>query len=176
MVATFMIGRLSGHILSSRPDEIVVDVHGVGYQLHIPLSTFYRIAKCPEPVGFYVHTYVREDAIQLFGFFTEEERTAFQRLIAISGVGPKIALAVLSGVGVADLERAIAAEAESAELSASGRHLEADAASALVHLGYSEDASERAIAIARRDAGADATLEELLRAALKSLVRAGSSR
>ena len=102
-----MIGRLSGLIAASRPDEVIVDVAGVGYRVHIPLSTFYRLVNAAGVVTLHIHTYVREEAIQLFGFWTEEERTAFQRLIAVSGIGPKIALAVLSGIGVGDLERAV---------------------------------------------------------------------
>jgi holliday junction DNA helicase RuvA len=208
-----MIARISGKILSLRPDEVVVDVHGVGYRLHIPLSTFYRIGPPNGAVDFFVHTHVREDALQLFGFSTDEERHAFERLIAISGVGPKIALAVLSGIGVSDLARAIdeedrtvleripgigrkTAERVLLELKdrppARGRKgslpppsaaearpavgIEADAASALAHLGYSEDASERAVAAARRDVGPDAGLEDVLRAALRSLVRGGGGR
>jgi Holliday junction DNA helicase RuvA len=102
-----MIGRLSGTLLDSRPDEVVVDVGGVGYRVHIPLSTFYKLVGASGTVSLHVHTYVREDAIQLFGFWTAEERTAFQRLITVSGIGPKIALAVLSGIGVTELERAV---------------------------------------------------------------------
>ncbi len=102
-----MIGRLSGTIAASRPDEVIVDVSGVGYRVQIPLSTFYRLVGQAGVVSLEIHTHVREDAIQLFGFWTEAERTTFQRLIAVSGIGPKIALAVLSGIGVADLERAI---------------------------------------------------------------------
>src|SRR5262245_32069170 len=102
-----MIGRLSGTIAASRPDEVILDVAGVGYRVHIPLSTFYRVVNAAGTVTLHVHTHVREEAFQLFGFWTEDERTAFQRLIAISGIGPRIALAVLSGVGVGDLERAV---------------------------------------------------------------------
>ncbi len=102
-----MIGRLSGDIVASRPDEIVVDVRGVGYRVHIPLSTFYRLVNIPGTVTLFIHTHVREDAIQLFGFWTDDERVAFQKLIGVSGIGPKIALAVLSGIGVDDLERAV---------------------------------------------------------------------
>jgi Holliday junction DNA helicase RuvA len=211
-----MIGRLSGTVASSRPDEVVIDVHGVGYVLHIPLSTFYRLTGTSGTIALYVHTHVREDAIQLFGFWTEEERSAFQRLISISGIGPKIALAVLSGVGVPDLERAVRAQdrglferipgigrktAERMLLELKDRpssrrqgrreigpatgpeegasipnQIEADATSALMHLGYQEQACTRAMAAARRDVGDGASLEEFLRAALRSLVRSGPSR
>lgn len=111
-----MIGRLSGLLLEARPDEVVLDVGGVGYRVRVPLSTFYRLTPPPDgSVVLHVHTHVREDAIQLFGFATAAERTAFERLIAISGIGPRIALAVLSGIGVEDLERAVR-EADRAKL------------------------------------------------------------
>jgi Holliday junction DNA helicase RuvA len=204
-----MIGRLSGNIAASRPDEVIVDVAGVGYRVHIPLSTFYKIVDAAGRVTLHIHTYVREEAIQLFGFWTEDERTAFQRLIAVSGIGPKIALAVLSGIGVGDLERAVregdrgvleripgigrktaervileltprttsrsgrnappASTATSPETEAKGS--DADAISALVHLGYSEVAAYDAIVAARRTLGPEAPIEGLLRAALRSLVR-----
>lgn len=208
-----MIGRLAGHIVASRPNEVVLDVSGVGYRVQIPLSTFYKIADAGGDVSLHVHTHVREDAIQLFGFWTEEERTTFERLIAVSGIGPKIALAVLSGIGVAELNHAIQAEdrgvleripgigrktAERVLLElrdasvgrqrgrgrgtsvtpagetkglglASGQ--DADAASALIHLGYSENAANDAVLAARRHLGSDVSLEILLRAALQSLVR-----
>ena len=102
-----MIGRLSGLLLDARPDEVLLDVSGVGYRVHIPLSTFYRLSPPPGPIALHVHTHVREDAIQLFGFWTAAERQAFLRLIAISGIGPRLALAVLSGIGAEDLDRAV---------------------------------------------------------------------
>jgi Holliday junction DNA helicase RuvA len=102
-----VIGRLSGRIVDCEPGAVVLDVAGVGYDLRIPLSTYYRMAARPDPAVLFVHTHVREDALALFGFATREERTAFERLISISGVGPRIALAVLSGIGVDDLARAV---------------------------------------------------------------------
>lgn len=102
-----MIGRLSGRIVDCEPGAVVLDVAGVGYDLRIPLSTYYKLAARPDPAVLFVHTHVREDALALFGFATREERAAFERLIAISGVGPRMALAVLSGIGVADLFRAV---------------------------------------------------------------------
>lgn len=206
-----MIGRLFGNLVMRRPDEVLLDVGGVGYQLQIPLSTFYRLADASGPVALHVHTHVREDAIQLFGFWTAEEKSAFQRLIAVSGIGPKIALAVLSGIGVADLNHALkeedrgvleripgigrkTAERVILELrerpAARKRGREpvplprgasseeggddptaVDAASALVHLGYSEEAAQRAVAAARREVPEDGSLETLLRASLRTLVR-----
>jgi Holliday junction DNA helicase RuvA len=102
-----VIGRLAGRIVECEPGLLVLDVGGVGYEVRIPLSTFYVLASRPDPALLHVHTHVREDALHLYGFATRDERTAFERLIGISGVGPKMALAVLSGIGVADLLGAV---------------------------------------------------------------------
>ena len=103
-----MIGRLTGRLVDCEPGSAVLDVGGVGYELRIPLSTYYRLSARPDPAILFVHTHVREDALALFGFATREERAAFERLISISGVGPRMALAVLSGIGVEELSRAVA--------------------------------------------------------------------
>ena len=104
-----MIGRLTGNVIEAWPDEVLLDVAGVGYRVHVPLSTYFRIADAAAgTVSLHVHTHVREDALQLFGFATSEERGAFEHLLSVSGVGPKLALAVLSGTDVDELERAIA--------------------------------------------------------------------
>jgi Holliday junction DNA helicase RuvA len=104
-----MIGRLEGRVLRKSPGAVLLDVGGVGYDLQIPLSTFYRLASAnPFDVAILeVHTHVREGVLQLFGFATLEEREAFERLLAVSGVGPKVALAVLSGIGAQELEGAV---------------------------------------------------------------------
>jgi Holliday junction DNA helicase RuvA len=102
-----VIARLSGRIVGSKPDQVVLDVAGVGYSVHIPLSTFYKLADAAGSVVLHVHTHVREDAIQLFGFWTADERDLFLRLIAVTGIGPKIGLAILSGMGVSEFERAV---------------------------------------------------------------------
>ncbi len=103
-----MIGRLTGHVVEISPGSVVLDVGGVGYALQIPLSTFEALAgRHAAGVSLHVHTHVREDSLQLFGFATRDERWAFEHLIGISGVGPKTALAVLSGIGARDLERAV---------------------------------------------------------------------
>lgn len=104
-----MIGRLTGKVLESRPDRLLLDVGGVGYELQVPLSTFYRLPReTGAQASLQVHTHVREDALVLYGFATPEERTAFELLIAISGVGPRLALAILSGIGVDELAAAVA--------------------------------------------------------------------
>ncbi len=103
-----MIGRLTGRLVECTPGAALVDVGGVGYSVQIPLSTFYTLSgQDRERVELHVHTHVREDAILLYGFATRAEREAFERLVAVSGVGPRIALAVLSGIGVEELERAV---------------------------------------------------------------------
>lgn len=105
-----MIGRLSGVVLEKRPDRALVDASGVGYELHVPLGTFAALPAVGERASLHVHTHVREDAILLFGFATAEEKALFERLITVSGVGPKVALAVLSGLPLPELVGAIAAQ------------------------------------------------------------------
>jgi Holliday junction DNA helicase RuvA len=105
-----VIGRLSGIVLEKRPDRAVVDASGVGYELHIPLGTFASLPGIGERASLHVHTHVREDALLLFGFTTAEEKTLFERLITVSGIGPKLALVVLSGLPLPELVGAIAAQ------------------------------------------------------------------
>ena len=92
------------------PGRLIVDVHGVGYDVQVPLSTFYVVGEPGAPVKLRVHTHVREDVIALYGFATTLEQELFERLIGISGIGPKLALAVLSGIEPPDLVRAIKAQ------------------------------------------------------------------
>jgi len=93
-----MIAFLRGRVLDKHPNRIVVDVNGVGYELYVPLSTYYDVGDAGSEISLRVHTHVREDALQLFGFLTALEQQLFERLIAISGIGPKLAIAVLSGI------------------------------------------------------------------------------
>lgn len=102
-----MIAHLSGTLLEKQVQRLVVNVGGVGYDVQVPLSTFYGIGEPGSTVSLRVHTHVREDAIQLFGFGTALELSLFQRLIAVNGIGPKVALSVLSGIEPGDLVRAI---------------------------------------------------------------------
>ncbi len=102
-----MIAWLRGSILEKHPNRIVVDVGGVGYEVHVPLSTFYDLGEPGAPVTLRVHTHVREDTIALYGFATVFEQQVFERLIGISGIGPKLALAVLSGIDSVDLVGAV---------------------------------------------------------------------
>jgi Holliday junction DNA helicase RuvA len=102
-----MIARLSGILAEKAPGRIIVDVRGVGYDIQVPLSTFYVVGDPGATVSLRVHTHVREDVIALFGFATSLEQDLFERLITITGIGPKLALAVLSGMEPPDLVRAI---------------------------------------------------------------------
>ena len=103
-----MIGRLTGTVVHCRPDELLLDVAGVGYEVRIPLSTFYVLSGGgSKSASVHVHTHVREDAFQLYGFATRDERATFCQLISISGVGPRLALATLSGIGVDELRAAV---------------------------------------------------------------------
>ena len=103
-----MIGKIAGKLIEKHPPQIVVDVHGVGYELDVPMSTFYNLPATGTEVALYTHLVVREDAHQLYGFATEGERHAFRQLLRISGVGARTALSVLSGLSVSDLRDAVA--------------------------------------------------------------------
>jgi Holliday junction DNA helicase RuvA len=105
-----MIARLSGRLIEKSPSRIIVDVAGVGYAVHVPLSTFYGLGEPGSEVLLRIHTHVREDAISLFGFATTLELDLFERLIGINGIGPKLALAVLSGIDPSELVRAVAGQ------------------------------------------------------------------
>src|SRR5437762_8181784 len=104
---TDVIASLRGKILEKHPNRVIVDVNGVGYDVAVPLSTFYSLGEAGSEAALRVHTHVREDALALYGFSTRIELDLFERLIAISGIGPKVALAVLSGIEPAELIRAV---------------------------------------------------------------------
>ncbi|MDD4965297.1 MAG: Holliday junction branch migration protein RuvA [Gallionella sp.] len=103
-----MIGRLCGVLLEKNPPQILLDVQGVGYELDVPMSTFYNLPALHEKVVLHTQLIVREDAHLLYGFLTLEERIAFRQLLKISGVGAKLALSVLSGLSLQDLANAVA--------------------------------------------------------------------
>ena len=195
-----MIARLSGTVLDLRTDRLVLDVGGVGYDLAIPLGTFSALPPVGEKAVLHVHTHVREDALSLFGFATPQEKYVFERLISVSGIGPKVALTVLSGLPLPDLVRAIAtqnarvlatipgvgkklAERLGLELkeklaafgagapSSTGKASAVeDAIGALENLGYKLAQAEQAVEKAVKDVGID-DLNKILQAALKSLAR-----
>jgi Holliday junction DNA helicase RuvA len=197
-----VIGFLQGKLLKSSPEKVLLDVGGVGYEVHIPLSTFYEIEKRggDGAVRLHIHTHLREDAIALYGFWTERERLLFEKLIAVSGIGPRLARVILSGMAPEDLLAALAAgdgarlstipgvgkrtaERMVVELKDRVQELAAelpqrsaaatgedDLISALVNLGYKQAAAERAVTKAR-EGSPDAPFHELLRAALRGLAR-----
>jgi Holliday junction DNA helicase RuvA len=102
-----MIAYLRGTILDKQPNLIIVDVQGVGYEVHVPLSTYYDVGDVGADVALRIHTHVREDALHLYGFLTPLEQQLFERLIGISGIGPKLAVAVLSGIEPGELVGAV---------------------------------------------------------------------
>jgi Holliday junction DNA helicase RuvA len=102
-----VIAFLRGQLIDKRPNRLIVDVHGVGYDVQVPLSTFYQVGDPPSEVTLKIHTHVREDALALYGFATVLELQLFERLIAISGIGPKVAIGVLSGIEPLDLITAV---------------------------------------------------------------------
>ena len=195
-----MIARLSGTVLDLRTDRLVLDVNGVGYDLAIPLGTFSALPPAGERAVVYVHTHVREDALSLFGFATREEKYVFERLLSVSGIGPRVALTVLSGLPLPDLVRAIATQnarilatipgvgkklaerlglelkeklaAFGAGAPSPGGKASAveDAIGALENLGYKLAQAEQAVEKAVRDVGIE-DLNKILQAALKSLAR-----
>jgi Holliday junction DNA helicase RuvA len=192
-----MIGRLTGRLATKAPDQILLDVAGVGYLVHIPLSTFYELPEVEKPASLWIHTHVREDALSLFGFLTERERSLFLLLLGVAGIGPKVALTVLSGIPpselvaalrkqdvrrlvavpgvgkktaermVLELTEKVAAFAEEAPPETAAVAAE-DVVSALVNLGYRRAEAERAVeGIAR--AGAPDQFGDYLKLALKKL-------
>ena len=197
-----MISHLRGRLLSLTPELAVVDVHGVGYAVSLPLPTYYELQKLPAgaEVSLFVHTHVREDALALYGFWTERERALFERLITVSGVGPRLARAILSGLPPEVLLTALAAgdvarltripgvgrktaerlvlelREKAAELAASPvadatrEPDDEDLLVALVNLGYRRADAEKALSDIRRES-AGATVPELLRMSLKRLAR-----
>ena len=102
-----MIASLRGVLLEKHPNQVIVDVHGVGYDVTIPVSTFSPLPEVGREVSLRIHTHVREDSLALFGFLTGNEKLLFERLTAVTGIGPKLAITVLSGLPVSDLVAAI---------------------------------------------------------------------
>jgi holliday junction DNA helicase RuvA len=193
-----VIGRLVGRLATKATDHVILDVGGVGYLVHIPLSTFYDLPEAENPASLWIHTHVREDTLSLFGFLTERERALFLMLIDVAGIGPRVALTVLSGIPPADLIEALrsgdarrlmavpgvgkkTAERMVLELSEKAAKFSAepaapkaptvapeDVVSALVNLGYRKGDAERAVDSIGR-AGAPKDFGEYLKLALKKL-------
>jgi Holliday junction DNA helicase RuvA len=102
-----MIARLTGTLVTKAVDHVVLDVRDVGYRISVPLSTYYDLPEINAPISLLIHTYVREDSFQLFGFLTGDERDLFEALLRVTKVGPKLALAMLSGMSASDLQQAV---------------------------------------------------------------------
>jgi Holliday junction DNA helicase RuvA len=185
-----VIGRLSGKLLAKQPPQVMIDCHGVAYEIDVPMSTFYSLPATGEAVTLHTHLVVREDAHALYGFYTLEERGAFRQLIRIAGVGARTALAVLSGMSVAELGQAVLLQdavrltrvpgigkktAERLILELKGKLAEtkpaaagaSDVLHALLALGYSE---KEALA-ATRGLAPGVPVAEGIRTALKALAR-----
>jgi len=105
-----MIARISGTLVQKSASQIVVDAGGVGYGISIPLTTFYELPEKGQPVAVHVHTHVKQDSIALFGFFTEREKSLFELMIGVTGIGPKVALSILSGISAADFITSVSQE------------------------------------------------------------------
>ena len=102
-----MIARISGLLVYKSITHLVVDIHGIGYRVFVPLTTFYELPDTSQKVTLHIHTHVKDDSINLFGFYSYEEKAVFQLMISISGIGPKLAMNILSGISAAELIRAV---------------------------------------------------------------------
>ena len=190
-----MIGRLSGVLLAKTPPQVLLDVVGVGYEVDVPMSTFYDLPALGERTTLLTHLVVREDAQLLYGFLTEGERGAFRELIRISGIGPRTALSVLSGLSVTDLAQAVSAQeagrivkvpgigkksaerlllelkgklgADMGQPAGAASDAQADIQQALMALGY----NDKDAAAALKALPADVGVSEGIKLALKALAR-----
>jgi len=192
-----MIGRITGTLAAKQPPQVLVDVNGIGYEIDVPMSTFYNLPALGEKVSLLTHLAIREDAHLLYGFGSEIERAAFRELLKVSGIGAKTALSVLSGLSVNDLSAAIAAQeigrivkvpgigkktAERLLLELKGRPVFAgalatapgvasvsdDVRQALLALGYNEKEATEAM----QKLPADLPVSDAIRQALKLLSKA----
>ena len=190
-----MIGQISGKVADKSTEGVLVDVHGVGYDISLPLSTLAGLPPTGEQVTLFIHTYVREDDLRLFGFSSKRDRTAFRTMLKVSGVGPKLAVTVLGalsgeelgqviqnsdtrrltaipGIGKKTAERMILELGGKLEVSPEKGSSKgaaggfADLASALVNLGFKTSEVDKALAEIRSRGGEDQTFEALLRQAL----------
>jgi Holliday junction DNA helicase RuvA len=189
-----VIGRLSGRLAARNPPQVLLDVNGIGYELDVPMSTFFNLPALGEPVQLLTHLVVREDAHLLYGFLTEGERGTFRELVKISGVGPRTALAILSGLSVAELAAAVSRQdgarlvkvpgigkktAERLLLELKGKlgaelalpagasamsDAQADIAQALQALGYNEREAQAAIKALPADVGVADGIKQALKA------------
>ncbi len=192
-----MIAHLRGKLIAKHPNQAIVETGGVGYDVSISVPTFSDLPAPGAEVALHIHTHVREDALALFGFLRAEEKQLFERLISVSGIGPKLAITILSGMAARDMVTAIRAN-DTARLTripgigkktaermvlelrdkldsfgaaqpvAAASPIEEDVLSALVNLGYQRVAAERALgAVPRKEAGFDVMFREALAALAK---------
>jgi len=193
-----MIGYLEGELMDKLPGQILVKVGGVGYQIAIPLSTFYALPDPPATIALQIHTRLQEDALQLYGFSTQEEKDLFLQLLSIPRIGARTALNILSGINPEDFAQALVQgdaprlagipgigkksaarivlelkdrlpPARRPRPASPAEKLRQDALSALLNLGYPKSLAEKALDAARAQ-GAD-SLEDLLRQSLKALAK-----
>jgi Holliday junction DNA helicase RuvA len=171
-----MIGRIQGILAAKQPPQVLVDVNGVGYELDVPMSTFYNLPAVGEKVSLLTHLAIREDAHLLYGFGSEVERAAFRELLKVSGIGAKTALSVLSGLSVNDLAAAIAAQeagrivkvpgigkktAERLLLELKGKPVFAGAIASTAPAGVSDDVRQALLALGYNDKEATAAMQKL---------------
>jgi len=186
-----MIGRLTGTLADKAPPQVLVDVAGVGYELDVPMSTFYNLPGLGERIVLYTHLVVREDAHLLYGFGSDNERRAFRQLVKISGIGARTALSVLSGLSVAELAQAVTMQdtgrlikipgigkktaerlllelrGKLADVAAPTQERPSDVVNALLALGYSDKEAQAAI----RGIAPGTPVAEGIRTALKALAK-----
>ena len=165
-----MIASLTGRLASKHPGGVVIDVQGVGYDVLIPLSTYYRLPDPEQPVALTIHTHVREDAIQLFGFSTSREKDAFLMLLGVSGIGPKLALSVISSLSVDDLASAIRTDDQKTLASVPGIGKKS---AARLALELTDKVDKLGTAAGPRAAKADEPSGKLMDDALSALVNLG---
>jgi len=194
-----MIAYLKGNMIQKSPNQVILDIGGVGYCARIPLSTYLKLGDLNETVELFIYTHVTDNSLSLYGFSTEDEKEIFLKLISISGIGPKLALNVLSGIGASDLEDAIRRsdvarislipgigkktalrialelqeklEEKEKVLKVKGFQEKEDLISALMNLGFKRKEVERIVEETIKTFSPEAGFEKLLRESLKSMAK-----
>ncbi len=194
-----MIGYLKGNLIQKSPNQVVLDIGGVGYCAWIPLSTYLELGDIDERVELFIYTHLTDNSLSLYGFSSEKEREIFLKLIAISGIGPKLALNILSGIGVSDLEEAIRQsnvarlslipgigkktamriaielqeklDKEEKIIQAKGFQEREDLISALMNLGFRRKEVEKIVDETIKTHTVEAGIEQLLRESLRKLAK-----
>jgi Holliday junction DNA helicase RuvA len=200
-----MIARINGTLLHKSVDHVIVDAHGIGYRIFVPLTTYYELPEEGSAVVLNIHTSVKQDGIHLFGFNTDREKQIFQLMLSVNGIGPRLAMNILSGIAAEELIRAVSqgdlgrlvhipgvgkkmaermivelkdkvgklqsdgGDGGFASLPDEDEQMTEDALSALMNLGYKRNAARTAIDAIRETMGGAATLDRVLKEALKIL-------